>query len=282
MAMKSFRPITPVLRYKTIVDYSGLTAEKPIKSLLLAKRQAGGRNNTGRITVRRRGGGHRRFYRIVDFKRDKVGITGLIERIEYDPNRTCHIALVKYADGERRYMLATVNMKAGDKVVSGEQCEIAEGNCLQLKHIPPGTQGHNIEMIHGKGGQIVRSAGAYAEILSKENNLVQIKLPSTEIRAIPETCRATIGQVSNIDHMNVVIGSAGRSRWLGWRPRVRAVAMNPVDHPMGGGEGRTSGGRHPCSPQAQKAKGLKTRKKKNLSNKYIIRRRIKKNARSVA
>jgi large subunit ribosomal protein L2 len=280
--MKSFRPLTPVLRYKTIDDFDCLTTDKPYKPLLAAKKQHGGRNNTGRITVRHRGGGHRRFYRIIDFKRNKINIPCVVETIEYDPNRTCYIALVKYLDGERRYVLATVNMKVGQKIVSADECEISEGNCLQLRHIPPGTQVHNIEILNGKGGQIVRSAGAYAEILSKENNIVQLKLPSTEIRALPETCRATIGQVSNIDHMNVVVGSAGRSRWLGWRPRVRAVAMNPVDHPMGGGEGRTSGGRHPCSPTAQKAKGLKTRKKKNLSNKYIIRRRVKKNARAVA
>jgi large subunit ribosomal protein L2 len=280
--MKSFRPVTPVLRYKTIEDFDCLTTDTPYKPLLVLKKQFGGRNNTGRITVRHRGGGHRRFMRIVDFRRDKIGIPGIVEAIEYDPNRTCHIALVKYLDGERRYMLATVNMKVGQKVLSADQCEIAEGNCMQLRHIPPGTQVHNLEILQGKGGQIVRSAGAYAEILSKENNLVQVKLPSTEIRAIPEVCRATIGQVGNGDHMNVVIGSAGRSRWQGWRPRVRAVAMNPIDHPMGGGEGRTSGGRHPCSPTGVKAKGLKTRTKKNLSNQYIIRRRIKKKERSVA
>mgnify|MGYP000632328355 CR=1 FL=1 len=280
--MKTFRPITSVLRYKTVEDFSTITASGGYRPLMVVKKKWGGRNNTGSITVRHRGGGHRRFYRIIDFRRDKMGIPAVVETIEYDPNRTCRIARVKYMDGERRYILATVNMRVGQRIMSADRCEIVEGNCMQLQHIPPGTLVHNVEILAGKGGRIVRSAGAYAEILAKENNLVQLKLPSTEVRAVPENCRAVIGQVSNADHMNTVIGSAGRSRWMGWRPRVRGVAMNPVDHPMGGGEGRTSGGRHPCSPRGMKAKGLKTRKKKNLSNQYIIRRRIKKKERTVA
>ena len=272
MPLKTYRPLTPVLRYKSTLDFSQLTSDEPYKPLCVALRKRGGRNSDGHITVRHRGGGHRRYYRIIDFKRDKINIPGTVETIEYDPNRTSFIALIKYIDGERRYILATANMKPGMKIISSENCEISEGNCTRLANIPTGTMVHNIELKEGKGGQMVRSAGSYAEILAKENNMAQLRLPSGEIRNVSEKCWATIGQVSNIDNINVVIGSAGRNRWKGWRPHVRGVAMNPVDHPMGGGEAKSKGGNHPMSPWAQKCKGLKTRKKKKLSNKYIIKR----------
>jgi len=275
MAIKSFRPITPVLRYKTTIDYSLLTTNEPYKPLCKVKKSRGGRNSDGHITVRHQGGGHKKFLRLIDFKRNKKDIIGVVETIEYDPNRTCFIALVKYSDGERRYILATVNMKVGMKVVSAETCDLAEGNCMPLANIPSGTMVHNIELKEGKGGQIARSAGAYAEIVARENGMVQLRFPSSEMRNVRERCVATIGQVSNIEHMNIVIGSAGRKRWLGIRPTVRGISMNPVDHPMGGGEARSKGGNHPMSPWAQKSKGLKTRKRKKLSSKYIVSRRTK-------
>jgi large subunit ribosomal protein L2 len=275
MAIKSFRPLTPTLRYKTVSAFDQVTTDKPHKPLLEAVAKINGRNNRGKITVRHRGGGEKRFYRIVDFKRNKFNIPGEIETIEYDPNRTSFIALVKYVDGERRYILATTNMKVGMKVISGDEVEIAEGNCMPLKNIPLGTMVHNIEMRESKGGQIARSAGAYAEIVAKENKVVQLKFPSTEVRIVRETCLATIGQVSNSEHMNMVIGSAGRKRHMGIRPTVRGVAMNPIDHPMGGGEGKTAGGGHPVSPWGQKSKGLKTRDPRKTSSKYIVRRRSK-------
>jgi len=275
MALKKYRPLTPTLRYKTTTVFSQITTDTPHKPLLVAKTRTSGRNNRGVITVRHRGGGHKRFIRVIDFKRDKVDVPGIIETIEYDPNRSAFIALVKYLDGERRYILATVNMKVGQRVVSGAGAEIAEGNCMPLANIPLGTQVHNIELREKKGGQIARGAGAYAEIVAKENNLVQVKFPSSEIRNVREGCVATIGRVSNADHIDVCIGSAGRKRHMGIRPTVRGVAMNPVDHPMGGGEGKTSGGGHPVSPWGQKAKGLKTRDRKKPSGKYIVRRRSK-------
>ncbi|MBD3393459.1 MAG: 50S ribosomal protein L2 [Chitinivibrionales bacterium] len=276
MPTKSYRPVTPVLRYKKAEDFGRISTDTAHKPLLRSKKQSGGRNSSGRTTVRYRGGGHKRHYRIIDFKRNKDGIPGVVETIEYDPNRTCHIALVKYVDGEKRYVLATTRTAVGDRIVSGERCEAADGNCMQLQHIPAGTMVHNVELVEGKGGRIVRSAGAYAEILAKENRMVQLKLPSSEVRAVRETCRATIGQVSNPEHMNVDLGSAGRKRWLGRRPHVRGVAMNPVDHPMGGGEGKSAGGRQPVSPWGQKAKGQKTRKKRKASSKHIIRQRVRK------
>jgi large subunit ribosomal protein L2 len=257
MALKTYRPLTPVLRYKNTIDYSQLTTDSPYAPLCVSKKRMGGRNAEGHMTVRHR------------------GIAGVVEQIEYDPNRTCFIALVKYTDGERRYILATANMKVGMKVVAGEMCEIAEGNCMPLVNIPSGTMVHNVELKLGKGGQLARSAGAYAEIVARENNMIQLRLPSGEIRNVRERCAATIGQVSNIEHMNVVLGSAGRKRWLGIRPHVRGIAMNPIDHPMGGGEAKSKGGNHPMSPWAQKAKGLKTRTKKKLSSKYIISARTK-------
>ncbi|NLL13494.1 MAG: 50S ribosomal protein L2 [Fibrobacter sp.] len=275
MPLKSFRPLTPTLRYKTVNSFDQVTVDKPYKPLTEIKKKCSGRNNRGVITVRHRGGANKRFYRIIDFKRDKFNIPGIVETVEYDPNRSSFIALVKYADGERRYILATINMKPGMKIISGENVEIAEGNCMPLKNIPLGTQVHNIELKEGKGGQMARSAGAYAEILAKENKIVHLKLPSSEIRIVRENCLATIGQVSNAEHMNIVIGSAGRKRHMGIRPTVRGVAMNPIDHPMGGGEGKTAGGGHPVSPWGQKTKGLKTRNKRKLSSKYIVRRRTK-------
>jgi len=274
-AVKHYRPTTPTLRYKTTTTSGQLTTDTPHKPLLVPKHRSGGRNNRGVITVRHRGGGHKRFIRIIDFKRDKIGVPGIIETIEYDPNRSAFIALVKYMDGERRYILATVNMKVGQKIVSAEQAEIAEGNCMLLANIPSGTMVHNIELREKKGGQVARSAGAYAEVVAKENKMVQLKFPSSEIRIVRETCVATIGQVSNANHINMSIGSAGRKRHMGIRPTVRGVAMNPVDHPMGGGEGKTSGGGHPVSPWGQKSKGLKTRDRKKPSGKYIVRRRSK-------
>ena len=252
-----------------------MTTDKPYRPLLVAMTRPNGRNNNGHITSRHRGGGHKRFYRIIDFKRNKRDIAGEIKSIEYDPNRTCYIALVQYPDGEHRYVLATLNMKVGQKIMAADNCEIAEGNCMPLKSIPAGILVHNVELKAGKGGQMVRSAGAYAQIVAKENNMVQLRLPSGEIRLVREQCVATIGQVSNNEYMNIVFGSAGRKRWLGVRPHVRGVAMNPVDHPMGGGEAKSKGGNHPMSPWAQKAKGLKTRHKKKITGKYIISRRTK-------
>jgi large subunit ribosomal protein L2 len=278
MGMKSYRPLTPVLRYKTTNTFEQLTTDKPYKPLLVSKKRSSGRNSNGRITVRHHGGGARRFIRILDYLRDKKNIPGTVETIEYDPNRSAFIALIKYIDGERRYILATAAMKVGQKIMAGENPEILEGNCMPLKNIPLGTQVHNIEVLEGKGGQIARSAGAYAEIIAKENKMVQLKFPSSEIRNVRENCMATIGVVSNGDHEKMVIGSAGRKRHMGFRPTVRGVVMNPVDHPMGGGEGKSKGGggwHHPVSPWGQKAKGLKTRKKRKLSSKYIVRRRTK-------
>ena len=278
MGIKAYRPTTPTLRYKTTNAFEQVTTDTPHKPLCVSKKKGSGRNNTGRIMVRHRGGGSRRFIRLIDFKRDKKNIPGMVETIEYDPNRSAFIALVKYADGERRYILATANMKPGMKILSGDEAEIAEGNCMPLKNVPLGMQVHNIEILEGKGGQIARSAGAYAEVVAKENQMIQLKFPSSEIRNVREQCVATIGAVSNGEHMNMVLGSAGRVRHMGIRPTVRGVVMNPVDHPMGGGEGKSKGGggwHHPVSPWGQKAKGLKTRKKRKPSGKYIVRRRIK-------
>lgn len=273
MPLKKYVPKTPTLRYKTGYTFEEITREEPHKPLLRHKKQSAGRNNAGRIMVRRRGGGCKRHYRVVDFKRDKYGIPGEIESVEYDPNRSPRIALVKYADGERRYVIATKNMKPGMQIMSGESCEIAEGNAMQLKNIPLGTEVHNIELKKGQGGRMARSAGTYATLLAKEGAMVQLRLPSHEVRNVHEDCMATIGIPGNIEHENIVLGSAGRNRKLGRRPKVRGVAMNPVDHPMGGGEGKSSGGRHPVSPWAVKAKGAKTRKKRKYSDRYIVRKR---------
>ncbi len=275
MALKKFKPTTSTLRYKTVTDYSGLSKKAPEKSLIEPIKKTGGRNNQGRITMRRMGGGHKRRYRRIDFKRDKHGVPAKVASIEYDPNRSAFISLLQYADGEKRYILAVHGMKEGDSIISGPDVDIHPGNSLPLEKIPTGVFVHNIEMISGRGGQMVRSAGSYAQLMAKEGNYVSLRLPSGEIRQVRKECYATLGQVSNIDHENVTIGKAGRSRWLGKRPKVRGVAMNPHDHPHGGGEGRTSGGRHPVSPWGLPTKGKRTRGKKP-SDKYIVHRRKKK------
>jgi large subunit ribosomal protein L2 len=275
MALKKYKPTTPTLRYKTVTDYSDLTRKEPEKSLIEPIKRTGGRNNQGRITMRRMGGGHKRRYRRIDFKRDKHGIPAKVASIEYDPNRSAFISLLHYADGEKRYILAPHGIKEGDTVISGPDIDIHPGNSLPLEKIPTGLFVHNVEMIAGRGGQMVRSAGSYAQLMAKEGNYVSLRLPSGEIRMVRKECYATIGQVSNIDHENVTIGKAGRSRWLGKRPKVRGVAMNPIDHPLGGGEGRSSGGRHPVTPWGKPTKGYRTRGKKP-SDKYIVHRRKKK------
>ncbi|MDZ7796010.1 MAG: 50S ribosomal protein L2 [Candidatus Marinimicrobia bacterium] len=276
MPLKSYKANTPGQRYKTTLVNDELTKKAPEKSLLKAGPKSGGRNTNGRITSRRRGGGHKQQYRIVDFKRNKYGVPARITAIEYDPNRSANIALLVYADGEKRYIISPVGIKVGDQLVSGPDAPVKLGNALPLKNIPSGTQVHNIEMKPGKGAQIARGAGSGAQIMAKEGKYVTIKLPSGEMRMILESCQATIGQVGNKDHINVSLGKAGRNRWKGKRPKVRGVAMNPVDHPMGGGEGKTSGGGHPRTPWGKPTKGYKTRKKKNPSNKHIVARRKKK------
>lgn len=275
MGIKSFKPITPGQRFKTVSDFAQITTDSPEKSLIVSIKKSGGRNNLGRVTSWHRGGGHKRRYRKIDFKRNKFDIPGSVVSIEYDPNRTARIALVTYVDGEKRYILAPDKLKVGDIVKSGESVEIKEGNALPLEKIPVGLMIHAIELKPLKGAQLSRSAGTSAQLLAKEGKFALIKLPSGEVRKVPLNCYATIGVVSNIDHMNISIGKAGRSRWMGKRPNVRGVAMNPVDHPMGGGEGKTSGGRHPCSPWGQLSKGLKTRKKNKPSNSLIVKRRTK-------
>jgi len=273
MGIKAFKPITPSLRYTTVSDFAQITRDFPEKSLLISFKKSGGRNNLGRVTSWHRGGGHKRRFRVIDFKRDKFNIPALVASVEYDPNRTARIALLHYKDGEKRYILAPDQLSVGDEIVSGENVAIKPGNALPLEHIPVGVTIHAIEMREKKGAQLARSAGAAAQLVAKEGKFALIKMPSGEVRKVPAHCYATIGQVSNIDHMNISIGKAGRSRWMGKRPNVRGVAMNPVDHPMGGGEGKTSGGRQPCSPWGQKSKGLKTRKKRKASSAMILKRR---------
>lgn len=273
MAIKTFKANTPGQRFKSVSSFEDITKTKPEKSLSQGLRKSSGRNNHGRVTSFQRGGGHKRKYRQIDFKRNKYDIPAKVAGIEYDPNRTARIALLHYADGEKRYILAPDGLKVGDAIVSGENVEMRIGNAMPLGGIPVGVQVHNIEMKEKKGGQLARSAGSGAQLVAKEGNFALLKLPSGEMRRINVRCYATIGQVSNIDHMNISIGKAGRSRWLGRRPHVRGVAMNPIDHPMGGGEGKSSGGRHPTSPWGQLAKGLKTRKKNKASNAYIVKRR---------
>jgi len=275
MALIKYNPTTPSQRGLVRVDKSDLWKGKPHKPLTKGLTKSGGRNNLGRMTARHRGGGHKRLYRLVDFKRNKLDCVATIERIEYDPNRSAYIALVKYDDGVYSYILAPAKMKAGDQVISSADADIKNGNCLPLKNIPVGTIIHNVEMKVGKGGQIARSAGASVSIVGKDSGYAQIKLSSGEVRLIPLECMATIGTLSNADRKNTIIGKAGRNRWLGRRPHVRGVAMNPVDHPHGGGEGKTSGGRHPVTPWGKPTKGKKTRNKKKLSSKFIIRRRTK-------
>ena len=273
MAIKKFRPITPGTRFRSVVDNSDiLTKKSPEKSLLEPLSKSGGRNHHGRITSRRRGGGHKRQYRKIDFRRNKFGITGRVSAIEYDPNRSSNIALIQYADGEKRYILHPRGLKVGATVVSGQDADIQIGNTLPLERIPLGTMVHNIELKPGKGGQMARSAGAGVQVMAKEGQYVALRLPSTEVRQVFKDCMATIGQMGNIEHNLQTLGKAGASRWRGRRPKVRGVAMNPVDHPHGGGEGRTSGGRPPVTPWGKK-EGIKTRHKKKASNKYIVRGR---------
>lgn len=276
MAIKKLRPMTPATRFMSKSSFEEITKVTPEKSLTVSLKKSGGRNNQGRITTRFIGGGHKRRYRIVDFKRDKNGVPSKVHSIEYDPNRTCRIALLHYADGEKRYILAPNGLKVGNTVVSGSGSEINLGNALPLKDMPLGSFVHNVELKPGKGGQLGRSAGAALQVLAKEGEYAQLKLPSGEVRQVRLNCMATYGSVGNAEKENISLGKAGRTRWLGRRPHVRGVAMNPVDHPMGGGEGKTSGGGHPVSPWGQKAKGLKTRKHKKQSNKFIIKKRNKK------
>ncbi|MFO1082794.1 MAG: 50S ribosomal protein L2 [Reyranellaceae bacterium] len=272
MALKSFKPITPSLRQLVIVDRTGLWKGKPVKALTRGKKKTGGRNNHGRITSHHMGGGHKQRLRLVDFRRRKHGVTAKVERLEYDPNRTAFIALIKYADGELAYILAPQRLKVGDEVVSGERVDIKPGNAMPLANMPVGTIVHNVELKKGRGGQLARSAGTYAQLVGKDAGYAQVKLNSGELRLVPAECMATVGAVSNPDNQNIVIGKAGRQRWLGRRPVVRGVAMNPVDHPHGGGEGKSSGGRHPVTPWGKPTKGKKTRTNK-ATDKYIIRSR---------
>ena len=272
MGIKSFKPTSAARRYYSVSDFVEITKSEPERKLLEHQTSTGGRNHHGRITSRFRGGGHKQRYRLIDFRRQKIGIPAKVASIEYDPNRSARIALLNYVDGEKRYILAPDGIKVGDTVVSSRNADIKPGNSLPLLAIPLGTSIHNIELKKGKGGQLCRSAGVAAQLMSKEGAWAQIRLPSGEVRLVHLECRATIGQVSNADHQNISIGKAGRSRWLGLRPHNRGVTMNPVDHPMGGGEGRTSGGRHPCSPWGQLAKGLKTRNNKRTDGMIIKRR----------
>jgi large subunit ribosomal protein L2 len=276
MGIRVLKPITPGTRFYSVSTFEEITTDRPYEPLVVPLKRTGGRNNTGRITSRHRGGRHKRQYRIIDFKRDKRGIPATVETIEYDPNRSARIALVRYEDGEYRYILAPDNLKVGDTIMAGPNAEFKDGNALPLKNIPVGLFIHNIELKPGKGGQLARSAGVFAQLVGLDERFAQVKLPSGEIRNILNTCYATIGRVSNPDHENIMLGKAGRSRWLGIRPQTRGMAMNPIDHPNGGGEGRSKSGggrQHPRSPWGQLAKGLKTRKKNKPSDKYIIRRR---------
>ena len=275
MPTKKLKPDTPSRRYMSVSTFEEITTKKPERKLTTALRKTGGRNNHGRITSRRRGGGHRRRYRIIDFKRNKFDSSGVIESIEYDPNRSPRIALVKYDDGEKKYIIAPEGLKVGDKILSsmGSKIPFKTGNAMPIGKIPEGLLIHNIELKPGKGAQMARSAGSYARIMASEGGMVTLKLPSGELRMISEQCIATIGTVGNKSHENISIGKAGRARWMGRRPKVRGVAMNPVDHPHGGGEGKTSGGRHPVSPWGTPAKGFRTRKKNKVSDRYIVKRR---------
>jgi large subunit ribosomal protein L2 len=275
MPIKTFRPTTPTRRFQTVVSREGLAKGEPEKSLTVGKRRTGGRNSRGTITSWFRGGGHKKAYRTIDFKRDKTGIAAKVAAIEYDPNRSSRIALLHYVDGEKRYILAPLGLQVGQKVVSGPEADILVGNALPLKNIPAGTVVHNIELKPGKGGQMARSAGTQAQLVSKEGGYALLKLPSGEIRRVQAECMATIGQVGNTDHENVSSGKAGRTRWFGKRPHNRGVTMNPVDHPHGGGEGKTSGGRHPVTPWGQPTRGFKTRNNKR-TEKWIVSRKAKK------
>ncbi len=274
MGIKKLSPTSPARRYQTYLTNDDLTTDKPYKPLLETKTRTNGRNVHGRVTVRHRGGGHKRQYRIIDFKRDKTGIPGKVATIEYDPNRSARIALINYADGEKRYIIAAAGLQVGQTIVSGPESDILTGNALPIKNIPLGTQIHNIELKPGKGGQMARSAGSFAQLVAKEGGIAQLRLPSGEIRLVSVDCMATVGQVGNSEHENVSVGKAGRTRWKGVRPTVRGVAMNPVDHPHGGGEGKTSGGRNPVTPWGQPTRGYKTRNNKR-TDKFIVKRRTK-------
>ena len=274
MGIIKYKPTSPGRRFQSVSDFAEITSDKPLKSLLGPIKKTGGRNVHGRITARFIGGGHKRKYSIIDFRRNKEDIPAKVASIEYDPNRSARIALLNYRDGEKRYMVAPQQIKVGDVVVSGEKVDIKPGNALPLKNIPLGSLIHNVELKVGRGGQLIRSAGAFGQLMAKEGNYAQVRLPSGEVRKIFSECMATIGQVGNIEHENVSIGKAGRTRWLGKRPHNRGVVMNPVDHPMGGGEGKSSGGRHPCTPWGVPTKGHKTRKNKR-TDKYILKRRGK-------
>ena len=278
MALIKSKPNTPGTRQLVLVDRKGLWKGKPLKKLTLGSSKPGGRNNKGRVTMRHKGGGHKNKYRLVDFKRNKLDMTATVERIEYDPNRTAYIALIKYEDGVQSYILAPKDVKSGEKIISGESVEIKPGNSMLIKHIPVGIDVHNLELNPGGGGILARSAGAALQVVGKSDGYVSVKLPSGELRKILEDCRATVGVLSNIDKKNQKLGKAGRNRWLGKRPSVRGVAMNPIDHPHGGGEGKTSGGRHPVTPWGKPTKGKKTRSNKR-TDKYIIKRKTDKKAR---
>jgi len=274
MGIKTYRPYTETRRFQSGLTFEELTTSTPHKPLLEPKTRISGRNNRGELTIWHRGGGHKRHYRTIDFKREKIGIPARVATVEYDPNRSAFISLLHYADGEKRYILYPLGLKVGDKVVSGPDADIVVGNALALKNIPVGTMVHNIEMRPGKGGQLVRSAGGSAQLLSKEGEYAQLRLPSGEVRMVHTDCMASIGQVGNLDHENLTIGKAGRKRWMGIRPTVRGVAMNPVDHPLGGGEGKTSGGRHPVTPWGKPTRGFKTRNNKQ-TDRFIVKRREK-------
>src|SRR6185369_3075974 len=274
MGIKSYKPTSPGRRHQTCSTFEEITTTTPEKSLLIKLKKTGGRNSLGRVTARHQGGGHKQTYRIIDFRREKVSIPAKVASIEYDPYRSARIALLHYVDGEKRYILAPLDLKVGDTVLSGPEADIKPGNALPLKAIPLGTIIHNVELKIGKGAQLARSAGTFAQLMAKEGRYSQVKLPSGEVRMVMQDCYATIGQVGNLDHEKVSIGKAGRSRWLGKRPKVRGVAMNPVDHPHGGGEGRTSGGRHPVTPWGIPTKGYKTRTNKS-SDRFIVKKRSK-------
>ena len=275
MGVKKFKPTSAGRRFREVSDFAEITTDRPHKKLVRGKKATGGRDNRGRVTAWQRGGGHKRRYRVIDFRRDKDGIPAKVASIEYDPNRSANIALLSYRDGEKRYILAPTGLKVGDVLLSGPEADIVAGNCLPLSAIPLGTTVHNLEIKKGKGGQLVRSAGASAQLIAREGKYAQMRLPSGEVRMVHVDCRATIGQVGNVEHNGVNLGKAGKKRYLGRRPHVRGVVMNPVDHPMGGGEGRSSGGGHPQSPWGQLAKGFKTRNRKKASNRFIVERRKK-------
>lgn len=275
MAVKKYKPVTPSRRFMLKLDSSDLTRKRPEKSLNFPLKKSGGRNNQGRMTIRHRGGGNKRSYRMIDFKRDKTGVPARVAAVEYDPNRTANIALLHYLDGEKRYILAPVGLKTGDRILSGPDADIKPGNALPLKAIPLGWMVHNIEIRRGGGAKLVRGAGGAAQLVARDGNYVHVRLPSGEVRMIHVDCMATLGQVGNEDHSNISLGKAGIKRYLGRRPRVRGVAMNPIDHPMGGGEGKSSGGRHPCSPKGMPAKGFRTRKKRRKSH-LIVKSRHQK------